>query len=72
MYPSFEHDKLIRDALAAVQEVASHFSQKENFDLDQSGPASRIGNLRALQQQLNDLCDQAVAEISASLERTHW
>jgi hypothetical protein len=73
MCPSPDHDKLIQDALAAVQEAASRFSPKDRFDLDQAEPAARIGNLRLMQQrfqQLNELCDKAVAEIRASLERT--
>lgn len=70
MFPSSEHDKLIQNAPAAVQEAASRFSQKDKVGLDQSEPAACIGNLQMLQQQLNELCDKAVAEIRASLERT--
>jgi hypothetical protein len=72
MCPSPEHDKLIQDALLAMQEAASRLSQKVEFDLGRPEPAAPIGSSRSLQQslqQLNEFCDKAVAEIRASLDR---
>jgi hypothetical protein len=59
-------------ALAALEAVASSPSPSERFNIDRDGPAKRAIKLRALQQRfqkLNEYCDEAAAEIRASLER---
>ena len=64
------HDTSMRAALATAE--ASRPSPADRFNIDREGPAKRAGKLRALQQQfqkLNEYCDEAVAEIRASLER---
>jgi hypothetical protein len=63
------HDSSMRAALATAE---SRPSPADRFNIDRDGPAKRAGKLRALQQQfqkLNEYCDEAVAEIRASLER---
>ncbi|QHO78098.1 hypothetical protein ACH79_41515 [Bradyrhizobium sp. CCBAU 051011] len=63
----------MRSALAAVDAAASRPSPADRFNIDREGPAKRAGKLRALQQRfqkLNEYCDETVAEIRASLERT--
>lgn len=63
----------IKAALAALEAVASAPSPADRFNFDRDGPAKRAIKLRALQQRfqkLNDYCDEAAAEIRASLERT--
>jgi hypothetical protein len=60
-------------ALAALEAVASSPSPADRFNIDRDGPAKRAIKLRALQQRfqkLNEYCDEAAAEIRASLERT--
>jgi hypothetical protein len=66
------HDTSMRAALATAEAAASRPSPADRFNIDREGPAKRAGRLRALQQQfqkLNEYCDEAVAEIRASLER---
>ena len=63
----------MKAALAALEAVASSPSPADRFNIDRDGPAKRAVKLRALQQRfqkLNDYCDEAAAEIRASLERT--
>jgi hypothetical protein len=70
MCPPPDRDKLLQDALAAVQAAASRLSPKDKFDGTES--AMRAGKLRVQQQRfqlLNEHCDKAVAEIRASLDR---
>jgi hypothetical protein len=70
------HDTSMQAALAmlaAVEAAASRPSPADRFNIDREGPAKRAGKLRALQQRfqkLNDYCDETVAEIRASLERS--
>ena len=67
------HDTSLREALARPEAAASRPSPADRFNIDREGPAKRAVKLRALQQQfqkLNEYCDEAVAEIRASLERT--
>ena len=70
------HDTSMQAALAmlaAVEAAASRPSPADRFNIDREGPAKRAGKLRALQQQfqkLNEYCDETVAEIRASLERS--
>ncbi|MGZ5921679.1 MAG: hypothetical protein ACXWLT_07925 [Rhizomicrobium sp.] len=74
MCPSSDHEKSTRDALATVQTAISRPSPKSKFDSDRAKPAVRVDGLLAQQrkfQELNELCDKAVAEIRASLERPH-
>jgi len=55
-----------------IAAAASRPSPAEKFDVDRTGPAARSQSLHAQQQRfakLNEHCDQAVAEIRASLER---
>ena len=50
-------------------------SPADRFNIDREGPAKRAWKLRALEQRfqkLNEYCDETVAEIRASLERTPW
>ena len=59
-------------ALAALEAEASSPSPADRFNIDREGPAKRALKLRALQQRfqkLNEYCDEAAAEIRASLER---
>jgi hypothetical protein len=70
------HDTSMQAALAmlaAVAAAASRPSPADRFNIDREGPAKRAGKLRALQQRfqkLNEYCDETVAEIRASLERS--
>ena len=60
-------------ALALVEAAASRPSPANRFNIDREGPAKRARKLRALQQRfqkLNEYCDETVAEIRASLERS--
>jgi len=76
MSSSNDHDTSLQAALAmlaAVEAAASRPSPADRFNIDREGPAKRAGKLRALQQRfqkLNDYCDETVAEIRASLERS--
>ncbi|HEY5963790.1 MAG TPA: hypothetical protein VIU42_07205, partial [Xanthobacteraceae bacterium] len=48
-------------------------SPADRFNIDREGQAKRAWKLRALEQQfqkLNQYCDETVAEIRASLDRT--
>lgn len=66
------HDTSLQAALAALEAVASRPSPADRFNIDRDGPAKRAMKLRALQQRfqkLNEYCDEAAAEIRASLER---
>jgi hypothetical protein len=48
-------------------------SPADRFNIDRDGPAKRAWKLRTLEQQfqkLNEYCDETVAEIRASLDRT--
>ncbi len=48
-------------------------SPADRFDIDHEGRAKRAWKLRTLEQQfqkLNRYCDETVAELRASLERT--
>ena len=48
-------------------------SPADRFNIDREGHAKRAWKLRALEQQfqkLNEYCDETVAEIRASLDRT--
>jgi hypothetical protein len=72
MCPSSDHEKSTRDALATVQTANSRPSPKSKFDSDRAKPAVRVDGLLAQRrkfQELNELCDKAVAEIRASIER---
>jgi hypothetical protein len=65
-------DKSNRTAQACAEAVASRPSPAERFDIDREGPAKRAVHLQAQRQRfqkLNEYCDEAVAEIRASLER---
>jgi hypothetical protein len=66
------HDTSLQAALALLEAAASRPSPADRFNIDREGPAKRAVNLRALQQRfqkLNEYCDEAAAEIRASLER---
>lgn len=63
----------MKAALAALEAIASSPSPADRFNIDRDGPAKRAIKLKALQQRfqkLNEYCDEAAAEIRASLERT--
>jgi hypothetical protein len=48
-------------------------SPADRFNIDRDGQAKRAWQFRALEQQfqkLNEYCDETVAEIRASLDRT--
>jgi hypothetical protein len=67
------HDTSFQAALAALEAAISLPSPADRFNIDRDGPAKRAARLRALQQRfqkLNEYCDEAAAEIRASLERT--
>ena len=67
------HDTSFQAALAALEAAVSAPSPADRFNIDREGPAKRAIKLRALQQRfqkLNEYCDEAAAEIRASLERT--
>jgi hypothetical protein len=66
------HDTAFQAALAALEAAVSLPSPVDRFNIDREGPAKRAAKLRALQQRfqkLNEYCDEAAAEIRASLER---
>jgi hypothetical protein len=66
-------DTAMQAALAALAAMASHPSPANRFNIDRDGPAKRAIKLKALQQRfqkLNEYCDEAAAEIRASLART--
>jgi hypothetical protein len=69
-----DQDTSMQAALAALESFASSRpSPADRFNIDRDGPAKRAIKLRALQQRfqkLNEYCDEAAAEIRASLERT--
>lgn len=65
-------DTSLQAALEALEAVASRPSPADRFNIDRDGPAKRAMKLEALQrrfQKLNEYCDEAAAEIRASLER---
>jgi hypothetical protein len=67
------HETPFQAALAALEAAVSLPSPADRFNIDREGPAKRAAKLRALQQRfqkLNEYCDEAAAEIRASLERT--
>lgn len=67
------HDTSMQAALALVEAAVSRPSPANRFNIDRDGPAKRAAKFRALQQRfqkLNEYCDEAAAEIRASLERT--
>jgi hypothetical protein len=73
MSSSDGHDTSIQAALALMEALASRPSPADRFNIDREGQAKRAWKLRALEQQfqkLNQYCDETVAEIRASLERT--
>ncbi len=60
-------------ALATAEAAASRPSPADKFNIDRGGPAKRAVKLLALQQRfqkLNEYCDEAAAEIRASLGRS--
>jgi hypothetical protein len=64
------NDKVLR---IPAQPAVTRPSPADRFNIDREGPAKRAGKLKALQQQfekLNEYCDETVAELRASLERT--
>lgn len=72
MSSSKRPDTSLQAALAALEAVASRPSPADRFNIDRDGPAKRAVKLQALQQRfqkLNEYCDEAAAEIRASLER---
>jgi hypothetical protein len=67
------HDTSFQATLAALEAAISLPSPADRFNIDRDGPAKRAARFRALQQRfqkLNEYCDEAAAEIRASLERT--
>jgi hypothetical protein len=67
------HDTPMQAALALVEAAASRPSPSDKFNIDREGPAKRAVKLRELEQRfqkLNEYCDEAAAEIRASLERS--
>jgi len=63
-------DKSKRTTLGTAD--ASRPSPADRFNIDREGPAKRAVHLQAQRQRfqkLNEYCDEAVAEIRASLER---
>ena len=67
------HTTSMQAALDAIEAAASRPSPADRFNIDREGPAKRAVKLRALQQRfqkLNEYCDEAAAEIRASLERS--
>ncbi|MEH2536291.1 hypothetical protein V1278_003394 [Bradyrhizobium sp. AZCC 1577] len=66
-------DTSMQAALATAEAAASRPSPADRFNVDREGPAKRAVKLLALQlrfQKLNEYCDEAAAEIRASLERS--
>jgi hypothetical protein len=71
MFSTDGHDESMR-AVPAIAEAASRPSPADRFNIDREGPAKRAGSLQAQRQRfqkLSEYCDEAVAEIRASLER---
>ena len=67
------HDTSIQAAMALLEAAVSRPLPADRFNIDREGPAKRARTLRALEQRfqkLNEYCDETVAEIRASLERT--
>jgi hypothetical protein len=67
------HDTSMKVALAVAEAAATRPSPADRFNIDREGPAKRAVKLRALEQRfqkLNEYCDEAAAEIRASLERS--
>lgn len=65
MCPYPYHDKLIQEALAALQEAACRLSPTDKNDLVRAESASHV-DLQALEQkfqQLNEHCRKTIAEI---------
>lgn len=65
-------DTSLQAALAALEAMASRPSPSNRFNIDRDGPAKRAAKLRVLQlqfQKLDAYCDEAAAEIRASLQR---
>jgi hypothetical protein len=63
----------MRAALSAAEAAGAGPSPAARFNIDREGPAKRAVKLLALQQRfqkLNEYCDEAAAEIRASLERS--
>ena len=74
MAPTKGRDQSMRGVPRAEVSV-SRPSPADRFNIDREGPAKRAWKLWALQQRfqkLNEYCDETVAEIRASLERTPW
>jgi hypothetical protein len=72
MPSSRNQDRLIVDALAAVQAAAARVFPKNEFDLARGEFATRVAEFRAQQQKLqqfDEYCNESVAMIRASLER---
>lgn len=72
MTSSKGNDPATRAALALGEAAARRPSPADRFNIDREGPAKRALKLRELQQQfekLNDYCNEAAAEIRASLAR---
>ena len=66
-------DTSLQAALAALEAMASRPSPANRFNIDRDAPAKRAATLKALQQRfqrLNEYCDEAAAEIRASLDRS--
>lgn len=66
------YDHEARAAMAVGNPSPSRPSPADRFNIDREGPAKRAMKLRELQQQferLNEYCDEAAAEIRASLDR---
>jgi len=71
---SFSHgdDPATRAAPGLREASTRRPSPADRFNIDREGPAKRALKLRELQQQfekLNDYCNEAAAEIRASLAR---
>lgn len=67
-----DDDTSLKAALAALEAMACRPSPANRFNIDRNGPAKRAAKLRALRQRfekLNAYCDEAAAEIRASLDR---
>ena len=59
--------------MALLEAAVSRPLPADRFNIDREGPAKRARTLRALEQRfqkLNEYCDETVAEIRASLDRT--
>jgi hypothetical protein len=72
MSSSHGDDPATRAAPAPREAAARRHSPADRFNIDREGPAKRALKLRELQEQfdkLNDYCNEAAAEIRASLAR---